>query len=149
MKLNLPEMKKISLLIFAIAQVSMALGQCKGFVKNNCGEAMGEYVPGESFNAAKLFPGDVAEVEMTFYSGIDYRLLICSHEMLGDVRFQLSDEEDEILYDNAEFQFKENFDFRMEGTRTLTLKLMVPENEDASINPQGCVAILLGRKLDE
>lgn len=110
---------------------------------------MGDYVPGESFNAAKLFPGDVAEVDMTFFSEVDYRLLICSHEMLGDIQFQLSDEEGEVLYDNADHDFKESFDFRMEGTQTMKLKLMVPENEDSKINPQGCVAILLGRKLEE
>jgi hypothetical protein len=110
---------------------------------------MGGYVPGESFNAAKLFPGDMAEVDMTFYSGVDYRLLICSHEVLGDVRFQLSDEEGEVLYDNADHEFKPNFDFRLEGTQTLKLKLTVPENEDATLKPQGCVAILLGRKLDD
>jgi len=141
-------MKKICLIVFAFAQVSLALGQCKGFVKNNCGEAMGEYVPGESFNAAKLFPGDAAEMEMTFNSGIDYRLLVCTHEMLGEVRFQLSDGE-EVLYDNAEFDFKDYFDFRLEGTRSLQLKLSVPQNDDAAINPQGCVAILVGRKLDD
>lgn len=142
-------MKNILLIIFALAQVSLAMGQCKGFVKKNCGEAMGDYVPGESFNAAKLFPGDAAEVDMTFYSDVDYRLLICSHEILGDVQFQLSDEDGEILYDNADHDFKAHFDFRMEGTQTMKLKLIVPENDDSAINPQGCVAILLGRKLKE
>ena len=142
-------MKNILLITLALTQVTLAMGQCKGFVKKNCGEAMGDYVPGESFNAAKLFPGDVAEVDMTFISEVDDRLLICSHEMLGDIQFQLSDEEGEVLYDNADHDFKESFDFRMEGTQTMKLKLMVPENEDSKINPQGCVAILLGRKLEE
>jgi len=107
------------------------------------------FIPGESFNAVKLFPGDVAEVEMTFFSDVDYRLLVCSHEILGDVHFQLVDKNEEIIYDNADREFREYFDFRLEGTRTLGLRIKVPEQSDAAINPQGCVAILLGRKIED
>jgi len=111
---------------------------------------MDGFIPGESLNAVKLFPGDAAEVEMTFYSDVDYRLLVCSHEILGDVNFQLVDKEDKVIYDNADKEFSEFFDFRLEGTRTFMLKINVPEQEaSSSIRPQGCVAILLGRKLNE
>jgi len=105
------------------------------------------FIPGESFNAVKLFPGDMAEVEMTFFSDVDYRLLVCSHEVLGDVNFQLLDKDGEVVYDNADREFSEIFDFRLEGTRTFELKIKVPEQDDAAIKAQGCVAILLGRKL--
>lgn len=107
------------------------------------------FIPGESFNAVKLFPGDAAEVEMTFYSGVDYRLLVCSHDILGDVNFQLVDKEGQVIYDNADREYTEFFDFRLEGTRTFDLMIEVPEQADLSINPQGCVAILLGRKLKD
>ena len=53
----------------------------------------------------------------------------------------------EVIYDNADRDFSEYFDFRLEGTRTLGLKIKVPDQTDSSINPQGCVAILLGRKM--
>lgn len=125
------------------------MGQCRTFVKNNCGDALEGFIPGESFNAVKLFPGDAAEVEMTFYSEVDYRLLVCSHEVLGDVNFQLVDKDGEVIYDNANREYSEFFDFRLEGTRTFGLKIKVPEQDDSSINPQGCVAILLGRKLTD
>jgi len=142
-------MKKLFIILLAAMQTSMALGQCRSFVKNNCGDAMQGFIPGESFNAVKLFPGDVAEVEMTFFSDVDYRLLVCSHEILGDVHFQLVDKNEEIIYDNADREFREYFDFRLEGTRTLGLRIKVPEQSDAAINPQGCVAILLGRKIED
>jgi len=125
------------------------MGQCRTFVKNNCGDALEGFIPGESFNAVKLFPGDAAEVEMTFYSEVDYRLLVCSHEVLGDVNFQLVDKDGEVIYDNANREYSEFFDFRLEGTRTFGLKIKVPEQGDSSINPQGCVAILLGRKIKD
>ncbi|MFT6996789.1 MAG: hypothetical protein ACJAQ4_000532 [Cryomorphaceae bacterium] len=142
-------MKKLLIILFAAVQTSLAMGQCRTFVKNNCGDALEGFIPGESFNAVKLFPGDAAEVEMTFYSEVDYRLLVCSHEMLGDVNFQLVDKDGEVIYDNADREYSEFFDFRLEGTRTFGLKIKVPEQTDSSINPQGCVAILLGRKLTD
>ncbi|HKK39693.1 MAG TPA: hypothetical protein VJ949_09775 [Cryomorphaceae bacterium] len=142
-------MKKLLIILFAAVQTSLVMGQCRSFVKNNCGDAMEGFIPGESFNAVKLFPGDAAEVEMTFFSDVDYRLLVCSHEVLGDVNFQLVDSEGGVVYDNADRQFSEYFDFRLEGTRTFELKIQVPAQADNSINPQGCVAILLGRKLKD
>lgn len=140
-------MKKLLIILFAAVQTSLVMGQCRSFVKNNCGDAMEGFIPGESFNAVKLFPGDAAEVEMTFYSDVDYRLLVCSHEILGDVNFQLVDKDGEVVYDNADREFSEFFDFRLEGTRTFGLRIKVPEQEDSAIKAQGCVAILLGRKL--
>jgi hypothetical protein len=142
-------MKKLFIILFAAVQTSLVMGQCRTFVKNNCGDAMEGFIPGESFNAVKLFPGDAAEVEMTFYSDVDYRLLVCSHEVLGDVNFQLVDKDGEVVYDNADREYSEFFDFRLEGTRTFGLKIKVPDQEDSAIKAQGCVAILLGRKLKE
>jgi len=143
-------MKKITYLLAIAALLAANLGhsQCRSFVKNNCGEAMGDYVPAENFNAAKLQPGDVAEVEMTFYGGEDYRLLICSHELLGDIAFQVLDTEDNVLFDNAENEMTHNFDFKVEGTQNLKVKINVSSNNDAALNPQGCVAILVGRKIE-
>lgn len=143
-------MKKLTYLLAIAAMFAAHAGhaQCRSFVKNNCGEAMGDYVPAENFNAAKLQPGDVAEVEMVFYGGEDYRLLICAHELLGDVAFQLLDTEDNVLFDNAENGMMQYFDFKVEGTQNLKVKINVSPNTNSTLNPQGCVAILVGRKID-
>ncbi|HKL03478.1 MAG TPA: hypothetical protein VJ911_07365, partial [Cryomorphaceae bacterium] len=72
-------MKNLSYICFIVALITAgsAFGQCRNFVKKNCGTAMNGYVPAENFNAAKLLPGDIAEVRMTFYGGEDYRILVC------------------------------------------------------------------------
>lgn len=143
-------MKRLFLFLVLSLSASLTFGQCRSFVKNNCGDALEGFIPSESFNAVKLFPGDQAEVEMTFFSDVDYRLLVCSHEFLGDVNFQLLDKEGNLIYDNASREYSEYFDFRLQGTRSLTLQIKVPEQEESStIKPQGCVAILLGRKLTD
>ncbi len=145
-------MKTIQIIIFLVGALSFNTAfsqQCKSFVKNNCREAMGEYIPGESFNAAKLKAGDEAEVEMTFYSGEDYRLLVCNHPVLGQVEFQVLDANGTVLFDNTAKENTDHFDFRVAGTKTFLVKLKAADQPDNSVNPQGCVAIMIGRKLAE
>ena len=111
---------------------------------------MGAYIPGENFSSAKLMAGDEAEVEMTFSSGEDYRLLICNHPVLGQVEFQVEDQNGTVLFDNTENENTDHFDFRVAGTKTFLIKLKAPDApEQSTINPQGCVAIMVGRKLKE
>ncbi len=106
------------------------------------------YVPGESFNAAKLMPGDQAELLMTLYSGQDYRILVCNQQNIPAVEFQVLDAEQNILFNNVDKEMVNHFDFRVAGTQNLTVKIKVPSKKNLSgITPQGCVAIMLGTKL--
>lgn len=144
-------MKTIRIILFVAAVLGFnnSFAQCKTFVKNNCREAMGEYIPGEAFNAAKLKAGDQAEVEMTFYADEDYRLLVCNHPVLGQVNFQVLDSDGTVLFDNIENENTDHFDFRVAGTKTFKILLKAPDAEDDALSPQGCVAIMVGRKLAE
>lgn len=123
--------------------------QCRAFVKNNCGEAMAGYVIGENFNAAKLMPGDEAEMPSTFYADQQYRVMVCNHPILKGVEFQLVDSESNVLFDNAKDVNQNSFDFKMAGTDNLTIKIKVHEGgADTGINPQGCVAVMIGTKIE-
>ncbi|MCA1762205.1 MAG: hypothetical protein ABR574_02510 [Cryomorphaceae bacterium] len=143
-------MKNLSYICFIAAFITAGsvFGQCRSFVKKNCGDAMAEYVPAENFSAAKLFPGDVAEVKMTFYGGEDYRLLICSPPILGELVFQISDTEGNLLFDNAEHEMANHFDFQPAGTQDFIVKVVVPSENSSAIDPQGCVAIISGKKME-
>ncbi|HMC97964.1 MAG TPA: hypothetical protein VKG92_09930, partial [Flavobacteriales bacterium] len=57
--------------------------QCKAFAKNNCVPGLAPYKFNESFNAAQLAPGEEAEVNLTFSSGQEYRVMVCTHPILG------------------------------------------------------------------
>lgn len=140
-------MKKIQIILSlaGLLIVGSAFGQCRNFVKTSCAEAMGEYIPSENFNGAKLSPGDMAEVKMTFYAEEKYRLLICSHPVIGDVDFQVLDNDGLTLYNNTEHNQSDHFDFSLVGTQELTIKLKVSPENTSALNPQGCVAILVGR----
>lgn len=139
-------MKKIQIILSLAGLLVFSSGysQCRSFVSNNCSEAMGEYIPSENFNGAKLSPGDMAEVKMTFYADEKYRLLICSHPMIGEVDFQVLDKDGMTLYNNTEDKQSDHFDFSLEGTQELTVKLKVSPEKKSMLNPQGCVAIMVG-----
>ena len=105
---------------------------------------MGEYIPSQNFNGAKLSPGDAAELKMTFYADEKYRLLVCSHPMIGDVDFQVLDKNGVTLHNNTEDSRSDHFDFSLEGTQELTVRLKVSPEKKSILNPQGCVAVMVG-----
>jgi hypothetical protein len=142
-------MNKLIILVFAftVSIAQQGYGQCRTFVKNNCGEAMAGFVPGENFNAARLMPGDEAEMKMAFSKGEDYRLFICYQPVLEGVEFQILDTENNILFDNREHELTNTFDFRVPDTQELRVNIKVAKGSNKQITPQGCVAILVGTKV--
>jgi hypothetical protein len=74
--------------------------QCRSFAKNKCMPAMAPYKFNQTFNAAQLAPGEEAEVELTFYSGQEYRLLVCAHPILGAVNWKLADAAGTTLFES-------------------------------------------------
>lgn len=142
-------MKNLKLLLSMAGVLILTSGysQCRNFVSNYCAEAMGDYIPNENFNGARLSPGDMAEINMTFYADEKYRLLVCSHPSIGDVDFQIVNRRGETLFNNTEEEQPDYFDFSLEGTQELTVKLKVNPEKKSILKPQGCVAILVGRMI--
>lgn len=134
------------LLVLAIPATSSA--QCRSFAKNKCMPNMAPYKFNETFNAAQLAPGEEAQVDLTFYSGQEYRLLICSHPILGDVNWQLKDAAGNTLTESNPDDPKGHFDFKVATTQKLTVHIDVPSSQKGSnqMLTVGCVAILVGYK---
>lgn len=134
------------LLVLAIPATSSA--QCRSFAKNKCMPNMAPYKFNETFNAAQLAPGEEAQVDLTFYSGQEYRLLICSHPILGDVNWQLKDAAGNTLTESTSDNPKQNFDFKVATTQKLTVEIDVPssQRDGNAMLTVGCVAILVGYK---
>jgi len=97
-------------------------------------------------NSAVLFPGDSADIMLTFYSEQQYRLVICAEEQLGDVSYKVSDIERNLIFDSKNSDSKV-FDFIVESSQQLVISVEVPKSENThDINFQGCVAVLVGFK---
>lgn len=131
--------------LLMLSTASYAQG-CKGFTKNKCLPNLSPYVNNGQINSTTLFEGDSATVRMTFYSLLDYRLLVCSHPILGEnVRFRITDTEGEEVY-NSKGTKENSFDFRVNSTQELIINVVVPEDPSSanSIPPSGCVSVVLG-----
>ena len=140
-------MKNLSLIILLSVLIPIGVnGQCRGFTKKTGRPLVEPYIHNGQMNSAVLFPGDSADIVLTFYSEQQYRLVICSEEQLGDVSYKVSDIERNLIFDSKNSDSKV-FDFIVESSQQLVISVAVPKSEHThDIDFQGCVAILVGFK---
>ena len=72
--------------------------QCKRYTKKNCLPSLAPYLHNGQLTSAYMMPGDSADVMMTFNAGKEYRILICSQELIGKVQFKVLDKKRKVLY---------------------------------------------------
>ncbi len=144
-------MKHTHLIIAFVAAMALPLAasaQCRSFAKNKCIPSLAPYKFNETFNAAQLAPGEEAEVELTFYSGQEYRVLVCTHPILGAVNWKLMDATGKSLFESQADAPKDTFDFKVATTQKLVVHIDVPSGKRDGNNllTVGCVGILVGFK---
>lgn len=134
-------------LVAALLISGDATAQCRSYAKNKWVPELSPYKFNESFNAAQLAPGEDAEVALTFYSGQEYRILVRSHPILGEVNWKLVDASNKILFESLADEPKHTFDFKVASTQQLKVQVWVPEVANSnSMTHVGCVGILVGFK---
>ena len=140
-------MKNLSLIILLSLLIPIGInGQCRGFTKKKCRPEIEPYIHNGQMNSAVLFPGDSADIMLTFYSGQEYRLYVCAEEQLGEVSYKISDIDKNVIFDSEAAENK-TFDFKVASTQQLIVSVAVPESENThDIDFQGCVSILVGFK---
>jgi hypothetical protein len=139
-------MKLFSFILFiALLVPSLTNAQsCRSFTKKTCRPALENYIHNGQMNTAVLFPGDKADMMLTFYSGQKYRLLVCTQEQLGDVTFRVLDIDRNEVY-NSKSKGSNKFDFKVASTQQLIVEVNVPEsNATHDMDFQGCISILVG-----
>ena len=120
--------------------------QCRSFAKNKCVPGLAPYKFNETFNAAQLSPGEEAEVNLTFFSGQEYRVMVCTHPILGDVNWKLVDQTEKVVFESLASDPKQIFDLKAAGTTQMKVVVTVPDRDGGNMVHVGCVAILLGFK---
>ncbi len=136
-----------SVLVVGAVVLSMAtFAQCRSFAKNKCVPELAPYKFNETFNSAQLAPGEEAEVGYTFYSGQDYRVMVCTHPILGEVNWKLVDQNNKIIFESLADDPKHHFDLKAASTVPLKVVVWVPNKPASSMVHVGCVAIMVGFK---
>jgi hypothetical protein len=135
----------LAVFLFVLAATNVS-AQCRNIAKKQCFPQLKPYIQNGQFNSARLAPGETAEVQMTFYAGQDYRLMICAEAVLGEVTFKILDAEKNELFNSKKSEVK-LWDFNVASTQPLIVQVEVPTNDTPNkLVPDGCVSILVGFK---
>lgn len=86
------------------------------------------------------------ESTLTFYSGQDYRILICTEETLENVTFVVSDMNGKVIFDSKEHNNTDVWDFKVKTTTELKVVVSAGKNETGNGTATGCVSVLVGFK---
>ena len=134
-------------LIMVVTTATQLNSQCKSYIKRSCVPKLAPYIHSGQLNKTVLFPGDKAEIMLTCYSGMDYRILVCSELILGKVTYKVMDMDRNLIFDSAKDKAKTSFDFKVASTQQLLIEINVPTPlVQPEIEPQGCVAVVVGYK---
>jgi len=127
-----------------------ANAQCKRYTKKDCLPSLSPYMHNGQLTSAVLYPGDSADVALTFNAGKEYRILVCNQEQIGNVQFKVLDKSRKVLYKSDPDEVNSLWDFKVANTQQLIVQLTVPamvkSNQKNNLVPSGCVALLVGFK---
>ncbi len=124
-----------------------AIAQCSSFAKNVCKPKLGDYIHDGNYNATVLGAGETAELYKTFFKGNKYRIAVAKVDNLPNIHFRLVDENNNVLFDNKDHDYTDVWDFSVETTQMMIIKLKVMDdykNSSDNQNNKGCVAVLFG-----
>lgn len=145
-------MKSVFKLLFtltiALAFSANASAQCNQFAKKSCMPELAPFTHNGQLNIQQMAPGEEAELDLTFYSGMSYRLLICSQESIGKAQFQVYDNKNKLVFDNKDHNFTKLWEFEVQSTQQMKVVVIIPKAAKASndISKVGCAAVLVGFK---
>ncbi len=133
--------------IFSLAITGDVVSQCsKTWVRKKCIPKVSPFIHNGQMNSSVLKEGEKMESVMTFYSGQDYRILICSEETLENVSFVVSDMTGKVLYDSKAHDNTDFWDFKVKTTTEMRVEVLAGTHDGGDGTASGCVSILVGFK---
>jgi hypothetical protein len=148
MKHNYFSKAVISSLIIALPCIS-AIAQCNTFVKKKCMPKILPFTHNGQMNTSTMSAGQNSEMNLTFYAGQAYRILVCSEPILGEVSFKVLDQSHKVVFDSKQNDNPDFWDFKVKNTQQFIVQVEAPRSDSpSSTPPSGCVSVLVGFKKD-
>lgn len=146
MKVNILT-KVIAIALILGMHSTKGVSQCKSFIAKQCMPKISPFTHNGQLNSTTLMEGETAELLMTFYSGQDYRILVCAQKILGQAQFKLLDANRNVVFDSKQGT-SDFWDFSVKSTQQLIIQVSIPKPEESpnSFVQSGCVAVLIGFK---
>jgi hypothetical protein len=134
--------------LITVAQLA-SFAQCNTFLKKKCLPKISPFTHNGQMNVSTLFAGQSTDVNLTFYAGQAYRILVGSEEILGDVTFKVMDMNKQVVFDSKNNNYPDFWDFKAKNTQQFIVHVEVPVSASSStVPPSGCVSVLVGFKKD-
>ncbi|GAO28654.1 hypothetical protein [Geofilum rubicundum] len=143
MKLIVP-FRLILFFLFLFLMMGSVSGQCISFARNIAKPLLEDYIHDGNYNATYMEEGESAELYKTFFQDEEYRLVVSGVESLPQIHIRLLDDQRNVIFDNANHDFAQVWDFKAETTGTLIVYLKIPDSEEGTQITGGCIAILFG-----
>ena len=123
--------------------------QCFSYARGVCKSELKDFVHDGNYNATILAEGETAEIYKTFFSGQEYRVVVCKVDSLPPVNFQVIDVDGNVFFDSKKQNGAHTWDFKVESTQQLVIRLEVTEKDkNAKEKIAGCVSVMFGIKRD-
>jgi hypothetical protein len=130
-----------------LAAPSFTSAQCNAFVKKKCMSKIVPFTSNGQVNTNTLAQGQSVSLNLSFYAGQDYRIIVCSEEILGEVTFKVIDKSKKVVFDSAQNDFPDFWDFKAKSTQPLTVEITAPPSQStSSVIPTGCLSVIVGFK---
>ena len=121
--------------------------QCNPFVKKVCKPKILPFTDNGQVNIKTLTAGEKTTLNVNFFAGQAYRILVCAEELLGAVTFIVTDATHAVVFDSNQHDQVDFWDFRMRSSQSLQVEITAPPSTStSSILPTGCVSIMVGFK---
>jgi len=131
--------------IFISANIS---AQCVSFARAIAKPELSPFLHDGNYNATILGEGETIVLRKTVFKGQKYRLVVKGVSDLPGLRYRVLDQESEVLFDNASYDYTSQWDFDVRTTRTLAVEITVLDDNKPQTAIGGCVAVLFGLQLD-
>lgn len=129
----------ISVFILCLAFQLGAVAQCKSVVKDGI-QKLSPYQHNGQVNNVTIKEGKPAEIHLSFYKGLYYKLQISSEKSLGKVNFRVLDENKKEVYNSSTDQ-SQSWNFYSNSSQELVVELIPSEPK------KGCAAVLVGMQI--
>lgn len=106
---------------------------------DNCAPLLFPYTYDGQYYRAQLFPGEAAQVKVTFYSGLVYRLVACNGDNGQPLLVTLTDKKGNKLYDSSLEGAEPYWDFSFGASSEYIISARFKDGG-------GCATVLVGYK---
>jgi hypothetical protein len=133
--------KFIAAALFSAAVSTSGFAQCKSIVKEGI-KKLTPYTHNGQVNNATIKAGKSAEIHLSFYKGLYYKLQISSEQSLGKISFRVLDENKKEVYNNSTDEQADSWSFYSNSSQELVIELTPTDKSE-----KGCVAVLVGMQV--